>query len=80
MACNGGCETANGKEAVDKLRMMGYSSSPLPQVVKMDCVECGMPIEIATCEDGCPHCCMVYGVTPCHANDPSAIRPAGINY
>lgn len=80
MACGGGCVTENGKEAVDKLRMMGYSKAPLPDKVEIECVECGMPIVLETCEDACPHCCMVYGVTPCHAGDPNAIQPAGINY
>ena len=52
---------------------------PLPAQVQIDC-ECGEAFVMSKFEDRCPHCSMVYGVTPCHTGDPSAIRPAGIDY
>ncbi len=69
----------DGRAMVDKLRMMGFRDMPLPVAASIDC-ECGESFMMARFEDRCPHCDMVYGVTPCHAGDPTAIRPAGVGY
>lgn len=76
--CTGSFE--NGKQVVNKLRAMGFSENPmpLPQIIK--CEECEKEIEMVTFEFKCPHCNMVYGVTPCHSMNPNSIQAAGIDY
>ncbi|MBU0740792.1 hypothetical protein KKG45_08790 [bacterium] len=69
----------DGRAMVDKLRMMGFRDMPLPVAARIEC-ECGEAFVMSRFEDHCPHCGMVYGVTLCHAGDPSAIRPAGRDY
>ena len=69
----------DGKAMVDKVRMMGFRDMPLPVAAQVDC-ECGKAFMMSRFEDRCPECGMVYGVTPCHAGDPTAIRPAGVDY
>jgi len=76
--CSGSFE--NGMEVVDKVRMMGFSNQPMIMPFKIKCTNCGESFEMVTFEDKCPHCSMVYGVTPCHAFDPDNVMPAGINY
>ena len=76
--CNGSYES--GKEVVDKLRAMGFSDQFMPMAFSIKCVECGETFEMSTYEDKCPHCKMVYGVTPCHAFDPENIAAAEKNY
>ena len=73
--CGGVSE--DGRAMVDKLRMMGFRDMPLPMQAQIAC-ECGKTFTMTKFEDCCPHCSMVYGVTPCHAGDPTAIRPAGV--
>jgi len=77
-----GCSSSfgNGKQVVDKLRQMGFSGMAMPLVVPVQCWSCEETTMMETLESCCAHCGMVYGVTPCHANDPSAIQAAGINY
>lgn len=75
--CTGGGST--GKQMVDKLRMMGFSEGALPFPTEITC-ECNATFMMETFEAKCPHCGMVYGVTPCSAHDPEAIKPAGIDY
>lgn len=70
----------NGKLVVDKIRMMGFNTLPMPIKVTIKCVECGNEFEMIHLESKCPHCHMVYGVTPCSASDPSKIMAAGIDY
>jgi hypothetical protein len=70
----------NGKQVVDKVRMMGFAEQPMPMPLNIDCIECGKTFEMETFEGKCPHCNMVYGVTPCHAFDPSHVQAAGIDY
>ena len=36
--------------------------------------------EMSFFETYCPHCDMVYAVTPCHAFDPENVMAAGIGY
>jgi Zn finger protein HypA/HybF involved in hydrogenase expression len=47
--------------------------------MKLKC-SCGEEFEMETFESKCPKCNMVYGVTPCHAFDPSNIQAAGVDY
>lgn len=69
----------NGKQIVNKLRQMGFSGMPMPLAVPVSCQSCETTFMMETMEARCEHCGMVYGVTPCHANDRSAIQAAGIN-
>ncbi|NLY85305.1 MAG: hypothetical protein GX077_03005 [Tissierellia bacterium] len=76
--CTGTFE--NGKLVVDKIRMMGFNTMEMPIVVKIKCIECGNEFEMTHLETKCPHCNMVYGVTPCSATNPDRIMAAGIDY
>ncbi len=75
--CNGSFE--NGKQIVNKVRMMGFAEQPIPMPLEVKC-ECGESFEMTNFEDKCPKCNMVYGVTPCHAFAATNMMPAGINY
>jgi Zn finger protein HypA/HybF involved in hydrogenase expression len=70
---------ANGKQVVDKVRMMGFAEQPMPMPLELKC-ECGENFEMNNFEDKCPKCGMVFGVTPCHAFDAANVQAAGINY
>ncbi|QZY53966.1 hydrogenase maturation nickel metallochaperone HypA [Crassaminicella profunda] len=76
--CSGSFQT--GKEVVDKIRMMGFSKQYMPVPLRIQCEECDETFDMETFEDHCPHCKMVYGVTPCHAFDPENVRAAGKDY
>ncbi len=76
--CSGSFE--NGKQVVDKVRMMGFASQPMPMPLTIECKECDESFEMVTFKDKCPHCGMVFGVTPCHAFDPENVMAAGIEY
>ncbi len=76
--CAGSFES--DRQVVDKVRQMGFDSQPLPVPLDIECVECGKTFEMASFEDKCPGCGMVYGVTPCHAFDAANVKPAGIGY
>lgn len=73
--CSGSFQ--DGKQVVEKLRMMGFSEQYMPVPMPVNC-SCGNSFEMVTFEDRCPHCGMVYGVTPCHAFDPDNIMAAGV--
>ncbi len=73
--CTGSFE--NGKQVVAKLRMMGFSNQPMPFPLEIKCERCGTTFTMETFESKCPECGMVYGVTPCHAFDPSNVMAAG---
>ena len=75
--CSGSFD--NGRQVVDKLRMMGYSEGGLPIPFEIAC-ECNHTFEMDTFESKCPNCGMVYGVTPCSSHDQSLVKAAGINY
>jgi len=75
--CSG--KVGDGKEVVNKLRMMGFSEGLMPVPAEFDC-ECGEEIIMETFEYKCPKCGMIYGVTPCHAFDVENIKAAGTNY
>jgi hypothetical protein len=70
----------SGEETVNKLRQMGFSGFAMPAPVEITCVNCEKVFTMQTMEDHCDNCGMVYGVTPCHAEDPASVQPAGINY
>ncbi len=70
----------NGKDVVDKVRMMGFASQPMPMPLPIKCENCQKEFEMQTFEDSCPECKMVYAVTPCHAFDPANVMAAGIEY
>ena len=76
--CNG--SFVDGKQVVDKVRMMGFSLQPMPIPAVFKCHECSEEITMITMEYQCPHCGVVYGVTPCHAFDINNIIAAGNNY
>ncbi len=69
----------NGKQVVDKVRMMGFSDGALPMAFDIKC-SCGETFTMSFFEDECPNCKMVYGVTPCSCHDPEKIQAAGIEY
>ncbi|WP_022850950.1 hypothetical protein [Limisalsivibrio acetivorans] len=69
----------NGKQVVDKIRMMGFNVMPMEPVEKY-CSNCEESFTMQTYEGVCPGCGMTYGVTPCHSHDPESIMPAGIDY
>lgn len=74
--CSGSFE--NGKQVVDKLRMMGFSGESMPVPMMIEC-ECGESFVMKTFEAKC-ECGMVFGVTPCHASSAENVKPAGVNY
>ena len=67
---------SSGKQVVAKLRMMGFDKQVMPVPATFKC-ECGNTITMITFEYKCPHCGMVYAVTPCHSFDQSNIMSAG---
>ncbi|WP_105617111.1 hypothetical protein [Vallitalea okinawensis] len=76
--CSGSFD--NGKQVVDKIRMMGFSAQYMPVPLNITCVDCGDDFEMEKFEGKCPKCDMVYGVTPCHAFDPDNVMAAGKDY
>jgi len=75
--CSGSFES--GKQVVNKLRAMGFSSGNIPLPLEIECGECGKKFMMETFEARC-ECGMVYGVTPCHAFAPENVQAAGKDY
>jgi len=77
-----GCTTAfqSGKQIVDKIRTMGFNTSPIGAQLKINCTNCEAVFQMATMESQCPSCNMVYGVTPCHSHSAEFVKAAGVNY
>ncbi len=71
---------SDGKQVVDKVRMMGFSPQNLPMPLQVNCENCGAEFEMEFFESKCPECQAVHGVTPCSAFDPSNVRSAGVGY
>ncbi len=69
----------NGKQIVDKLRMMGYSEGALPLALDVKC-SCGAKFQMEFFEDKCQKCGMIFGILPCHSHDPLEVKSAGIDY
>lgn len=76
--CAGSFE--NGKQVVDKIRMMGFAGQPMPMPMDITCENCNTEFTMEQFEGRCPECDMVFGVTPCHAFDPNNIMAAGVDY
>ncbi len=76
--CSGNFE--DGKQVVDKVRMMGFAQQPTPVPLQVSCGNCSKPFEMETYEAHCPECGCVHAVTPCHAFDPANVSSAGIGY
>ena len=70
----------NGKQVVDKIRMMGFAEQLMPMPMTIKCENCEQEFTMDQFETHCPNCKMVYGVTPCHAFDSANIMAAGIDY
>ena len=70
----------NGKQVVDKVRMMGYNEQQMPAPLEINCVNCDETFMMETFEVQCPSCDMTYATTPCHAFDATDVKAAGINY
>jgi len=75
--CSGNFES--GKQVVDKLRAMGFSSGQMAIPLEIKCGECGETFLMETFEASCS-CGTVYGVTPCHAFSAEHVQAAGKNY
>ncbi|MFK5882731.1 MAG: hypothetical protein QM489_00075 [Candidatus Izemoplasma sp.] len=75
------CATAfeSGKNTVDKVREKGFTNDLMKAAHMIEC-ECGTTFEMKYFEGKCPSCNMVFGVTPCHADDKKNVMAAGINY
>ena len=73
--CSGNFE--NGRQVVDKIRMMGFANRPMTMPLNIKCVECGQEFQMKYHKGKCPNCNMIYGVTPCHASDPNSVMAAG---
>jgi len=71
---------SDGKQVVDKIRMMGFAPQPLPMPLQVECGNCGISFEMENFESNCPDCSAVHGVTPCSAFDPANVKSAGIGY
>lgn len=82
MSVHDGCAASfnDGKEVVDKVRMMGFASQPLPMAMEVECGNCGSNFEMINFESNCPDCDAVHAVTPCHAFDPANVKSAGVGY
>lgn len=70
----------NGKQVVDKIRMMGFAGQFMPVPLQITCKDCEHDFTMEKFEGKCPECGMVYGVTPCHAFDPDNVMAAGKEY
>ena len=76
--CSGSFE--DGKQVVDKVRMMGFSEQYMPTPLTIKCGGCQKEYEMETFESRCPECGMVHAVTPCHAFDPNNVSASAVNY
>ncbi len=76
--CAGSFE--NGKQVVDKIRIMGFADQYMPIPMNIICQECRQEFIMEQYEGKCPNCNMVYGVTPCHAFDAANVMAAGVDY
>ncbi|MDP3464070.1 MAG: hypothetical protein Q8S18_14865 [Bacteroidales bacterium] len=70
----------NGMMVADKVRQMGFNEQFMPMPFDINCENCQHSFLMERFETHCPHCGMVYAVTPCHAFDPEHVKAAGIGY
>lgn len=80
MACGCGTPQKGGTAIVDKVRSKGMADQLMPTAYELTCQECDGTFTMATYVAQCPNCQMVYGVTPCSADDSQNIKAATINY
>ncbi|WP_457552576.1 hypothetical protein [Desulfobacula sp.] len=76
--CSGAYES--GKQIIDKIRMMGFNTSPLAVFLEINCTNCATIFQMENMEAKCPSCGMVFGVTPCHSHSAQFVKSAGVNY
>ena len=76
--CSGSFE--NGRQVVDKVRMMGFADQYMPVSMQIPCGNCETVFEMETFEASCPKCGAIHAVTPCHAFDPANVLSAGVGY
>jgi hypothetical protein len=76
--CSG--QFADGKQILEKIRMMGFSGMSVVEPLEISCTGCGSVFEMFTMEAACPNCRMVYAVTPCHSNSAKNVMPAGFEF
>ena len=74
-----GCEFESGMAVADRVREKGLGDAPMPQETFVEC-DCGKKYEKKVLIDKCPHCGMTYVISPCSADSPEYIVPAGIDY
>ncbi len=81
-AMHDGCSGAfqSGQQIVDKIRLMGFNTSPLGAALEIKCKNCDATFKMEFMESKCPACGMVYGVTPCHSYSAEFVKAAGVNY
>lgn len=77
MSNNCGCSSE--QNAVDKIRRKGVSNEVLPNAFEIKC-GCSHTFMMTTHEAKCPSCHMVYGVTPCSADNIENVVAVGVNY
>lgn len=70
----------DGRQMADRVRMMGFAEMPVAPPLEIFCTNCQNPFMMHTLLATCPHCGMVYAVTPCHADRAENVLPAGIGY
>ncbi|MGL4971982.1 MAG: hypothetical protein ACRC6H_02460 [Culicoidibacterales bacterium] len=80
MACGCGTPQKGGKAIVDKVRLKGMDAAQMPKAHELTCQACATEFTMVTYVDQCPNCQMVYGVTPCSADQVENIKPAAVNY
>lgn len=73
------CGCTNELNAVDKIRLKGFSNENIPQAFKIQCA-CNESFIMTTHEAKCPSCHMVYGVTPCSADNVENVVAVGVSY
>ncbi|MEN8006020.1 MAG: hypothetical protein ABFS42_03355 [Candidatus Krumholzibacteriota bacterium] len=72
--------SSDGQMVVNKVRMMGFHLMPMPFPLEINCSECEHTFQMVNFEGTCPECGMVYGVTPCSADNPANVKAAGIGF
>ncbi|MEG1254979.1 hypothetical protein [Clostridium sp.] len=79
MSCGCSSIEKDGKAIVDLVRSKGKADFPLAIQHEIEC-SCGKTFTMTKLVDGCPHCGMTYGVTPCSSKNKENVAAADINY
>lgn len=80
MACGCGTPQKGGTAIVDKVRLKGMADALMPEAHDLTCEACQGTFTMTTYVATCPNCQMVYGVTPCSADNRANIKAAAVNY